>query len=253
MSAGEVNFAILGETGGLLAVDKPAGVLVHPTKPGGPRTLRDAVADVLAFELANGGQVSIINRLDRETSGVTLIAKTAGIARACGLAMEDGRVKKSYFAIVAGWPPEGQFSCDRPIVRLGAVAPSAIWLKRAVHPAGATACTKFEVIQRWFHPSVGRVASLRVQPITGRTHQIRVHLAHLGFPVVGDKIYGPDERWYLRFVETGWTPEIAAALHLSRHALHSERLELQIDGVEHAWEAPIPDDLCQFLAAATAH
>jgi 23S rRNA pseudouridine1911/1915/1917 synthase len=81
MSHDQADFEIIGETPDLIAVNKPAGLLVHPTKPGGPRTLWDALKDLLGYEIANGGQVSLINRLDRETSGLVLVAKNASAAR----------------------------------------------------------------------------------------------------------------------------------------------------------------------------
>ena len=80
-----------------------------------------------------------------------------------------------------------------------------------------------------------------------RTHQIRVHLASLGHPIVGDKIYGPDEKLYLQFIETGWTPELAHRLLLPRHALHSAALE--IEGGE-KWISPLPGDLAKFVNGA---
>ncbi len=100
----QVEFQILGETEDFLAVDKPAGLLTHPTKPGGPRTLWDELCALLGYELAIGGQVSLVNRLDRETSGVLLVAKTAAAARAAGIAMQNGRIEKEYLALVFGWP-----------------------------------------------------------------------------------------------------------------------------------------------------
>ncbi len=241
--APEVNFAVLAETEELLVVDKPAGVLIHPSKPGGPRTLWDELRALLAYELATGGQVSIINRLDRETSGVVLIAKHRAAARACATAMRDGRVAKEYEAIVHGWPAEDRFVVDAPIRRLGEVAPSKIWLKRAVHAGGAAAVTEFAVAGRFLGPGGGAMARVRARPLSGRTHQIRVHLAHAGHPVVGDKIYGPDEDWYLRFIAQGWTDEMARALLLPRHALHSAALSLAFDGRQFEWRSPLPGDM----------
>jgi 23S rRNA pseudouridine1911/1915/1917 synthase len=85
---------------------------------------------------------------------------------------------------------------------------------------------------------------VRCFPFTGRMHQIRVHLAHSGHPVIGDKIYGPDETCYLDFIETGWTEDLARRLFLDRHALHAHGLE--VDGGN--WISPLPQDLAQFLA-----
>lgn len=234
-----MDFTILEETRELLVVDKPAGMLVHPSKPGGPRTLWDGVRDLLSYEVANGGQVSIINRLDRETSGVTLIAKTSAAAREAAMAMAAGKVRKEYVAVVWGWPDWDELEVEAPILRLGEVGETRIWLKRAVHPAGARAVTGLRVLERRVRAggSGEKIALVRARPLTGRTHQIRVHLAHVGYPVVGDKIYGPDEAWYLRFVEGGWTDEMAAALWLPRHALHSAALELEWRGEARRWES----------------
>lgn len=229
------GFTILDETEELLVVDKRAGVLIHPTKPGGPRTLWDDARDLLAYEIANGGQVSIINRLDRETSGVVLLAKTSAAAREAAMAMAAGRVRKEYLALVFGWPEWDQIEVDAPLLRLGEVGPTRIWLKRGVHPDGAEARTGFEVVERSERADGERYALVRARPRTGRTHQIRVHLAHAGFPVVGDKIYGPDEMWYLRFIEGGWTDEMAEALWMVRQALHSAALEIEWRGEARKW------------------
>ena len=247
MSGPHGDFEILGETADLIAVNKPAGLLVHPSKPGGPRTLWDGLRDLLGFEIANGGQVSLINRLDRETSGVVLVAKSSAAARRAAIAMQEGKISKSYLAITCGWPEENAFTCDAPIVRLGEVAESPIHLKRAVHPSGAAARTTFEVVARYIHP-LGKFALVRAIPLTGRTHQIRVHLSHLGFPVLGDKIYGPSDGCYLEFVETGWTPALDARLHFSRHALHSASLALAWEDGRLEWTAGLPDDMAGFLA-----
>lgn len=240
------EFEILGETPDLLAVNKPAGLLVHPTKPDGPRTLWDGLRDLLRYEIANGGQVSLINRLDRETSGIVLVAKSSRAARAAAMAMQEGKIRKSYLAIVCGWPDQ-EFEVVAPIIRLGEVAESNIHLQRAVHPSGAAAHTRFRVLSR-IERAEGRFALVAAEPLTGRTHQIRVHLAHAGHPVVGDKIYGPSPDCYLEFIRTGWTPALAHRLHLSRHALHSTEISLEWNGTSLCWSCGLPSDMSGFLA-----
>ncbi|MEO5719604.1 MAG: RNA pseudouridine synthase, partial [Chthoniobacterales bacterium] len=129
------------------------------------------------------------------------------------------------------------------LARQGEHGPSAIWLKQAIHEKGAPALTDFRVENRFVRRD-RRFAIVRAIPRTGRTHQIRVHLAHLGHALVGDKIYGPNEKLYLRFIETGWTEELAAALLLPRHALHSARLRI---AEEFDWASPLPPDLSAWM------
>ena len=236
------DFRVVDESDDYIVVDKPPFLLAHPTKPNGARTLWGELRNLLAFEIANGGQVSIVNRLDRETSGLVLVAKTSRAAREFGLLMQRQRIAKEYLAIVWGWPEWETRTVDAPLARKGQHEASAIWLKQAVHPAGAPAVTDF-VVERRFdrNTTAGEQFSLiRAIPRTGRTHQIRVHLASLGHAIVGDKIYGPDEQLYLRFIQTGWTPALERALLLPRHALHAARLT--VPGVGE-WESPLPPDL----------
>jgi 23S rRNA pseudouridine1911/1915/1917 synthase len=240
-------FRILGETPDLLAIDKPPFLLVHPSKPGDPVTLWDRLKELLAYEIAGGGQVSLINRLDRETSGIVLVAKNAEAARLCTMAMARGDVAKEYLAIVCGWPDRETWEVKEPILRLGEVTHSRIWLKRAVHPAGAPARTGFQVLERLSHPTHGSVSLIHCTPYTGKTHQIRIHLAHSGHPVVGDKIYGPSEECYLEFIETGWNEGLARRLWLPRHALHSCSMELDFLGKRLRWESPLAQDLQTLL------
>ena len=242
------DFSIVAERDDFLVVEKPPFLLVHPSKPNGARTLWGELKHLLAFEIANGGQVSIVNRLDRETSGLVLVAKNAAAARRFGLLMQEQRIAKEYLAIVWGWPEWDSTIVDAPLVRQGIHAPSAIWLKQAIHPAGAPARTHFTVERRFSRGAArDRFSIIRAVPQTGRTHQIRVHLASLGHPIVGDKIYGPDEKLYLQFIETGWTLDLARRLLLPRHALHSATL--QIEGDER-WISPLPADLAKFVNEA---
>ena len=239
-------FKIIHETDDYIVVDKPPLLLVHPTKPNGATTLWAELRQLLAFEIASGGQVSIVNRLDRETSGIVLVAKTTAAAREFGLLMQSHRVTKEYHAIVWGWPDWETKTVDAPIIRQGEIKTSKIYLKQTIDVRGADAVTKFRVVQRFQKqtPSGESFSLAKAHPLTGRTHQIRVHLASLGHPIVGDKIYGPDENLYLRFIETGWADELARRLLLERHALHGSRL--RIDD-ERDWSSPLPEDLHDWL------
>ena len=241
------DFTIIDETDDCIVVDKPPFLLVHPTKPNGAATLWSELQKLLAFETATGGQVSIINRLDRETSGLVLVAKTSATARRYGILMQHHRLKKEYLAFVWGWPEWESKVVDAPLDRQGKHRESAIWLKQMIHPAGASAQTEFRVERRFIRStfsSHSKFSLIRVVPRTGRTHQIRVHLASTGHPIVGDKIYGHDEQLYLRFIETGWTPRLARQLLLPRHALHSTKLA--IEG-EREWTSALPADLAEFM------
>jgi 23S rRNA pseudouridine1911/1915/1917 synthase len=244
-----VNFAVVDEADEYLVVNKPPFLLTHPTKPDAQPTLWNELRELLAFEIANGGQVSIVNRLDRETSGLVFVAKTAAAARRFGLLMQQQRLKKEYLAIVWGWPEWTTKIVDAPLDRQGKHRPSAIWLKQMIHPAGAASQTEFRVEQRFTRStsSGDKFGLIRAIPRTGRTHQIRVHLSSLGHPIVGDKIYGPNEQLYLQFIETGWTPELERRLLLPRQALHSSKLGI---ANEHEWTSALPVDLAEFCGGS---
>jgi 23S rRNA pseudouridine1911/1915/1917 synthase len=242
------QFTIVDETDDYALVDKPPFLLVHPTKPNGARTLWGELRELFAFEIANGGQVSIVNRLDRETSGLVLVAKNAEAARRFGLLMQRQQIAKEYLAIVWGWPEWERRLVDAPLARQGEHGPSAIWLKQSVHPRGVAAVSEFVVERRFTRRSTAgeQFALLRALPQTGRTHQLRVHLASIGHPIIGDKIYGPDERLYLRFIAEGWSDELQERLLLPRHALHASQLTID----EKSWCSPLPPDLLSWLDAA---
>jgi 23S rRNA pseudouridine1911/1915/1917 synthase len=240
------DFKIVDETDDFAVVEKPPFLLVHPTKPGGPRTLWNELRNLFAFEIANGGQVSIVNRLDRETSGLILVAKTAAAARRFGLLMQQQRIGKEYVAIVLGWPEWDNKGMEAPIARAGAHQSSRIWLKQMIHPQGAPAATQF-IVEKRFQRFGDRFTTVRAIPQTGRTHQIRVHLASLGHAIVGDKIYGSDENCYLDFIANGWTEELERKLFLPRHALHSSRLTISQN---ESWHSPLPEDLAEWIAAS---
>ncbi|HEX8295795.1 MAG TPA: RNA pseudouridine synthase [Chthoniobacteraceae bacterium] len=235
---------VIDESADWIVVDKPPFLEVHPSKPTGRLTLWHGLRELLAFEIANGGQVSLINRLDRETSGLTLVAKSHDAARTLHQQMEARRIEKEYLALVWGWPSRKEFTVEAPILRQGDRGDSRIYLKQAVHPEGAAAVTRFRVEQRFTGDRDEPFALIRAFPKTGRMHQIRVHLAHAGHAVVGDKIYGPDEGCYLEFIQTGWTPHLSAKLLLPRHALHSAALHLP--DLALSWRSPLPEDLTRW-------
>lgn len=245
--ADNTNFSIIDETDDYIIVDKPAPLQIHPGSLHGAPTLWHGLKDLLAYEMVNGGQISIINRLDRETSGTVLVAKHQPAARLYGMAMQDRRIHKIYHAIVHGWPGWETLDLDAPILRQGDVKESAIWVRQMVHETGTPCRTDFKVLKRVEHPVAGRLALVQASPVTGRMHQIRVHLSYLGFPILGDKIYGLDEQCYLDFIDTGWTPDLQRRIFSSRQALHSHRLEIMTPEFTHAWQCKLPPELEKWL------
>ncbi len=241
------NFRVVAEGSDWIVVDKPAGLLIHPTRPDGMPTLWKGLCQLLAYELANRGQISIITRLDRETSGLVLLALSSERARAFGLAMQRGLIGKEYLAVVRGWPDWSELVIDAPIIRQGEVRETSVWLKRCVDERGLKAVTEF-LVQRRFAREGERFAVLRAKPRTGRTHQIRLHAAHAGFPLVGDKLYGGREGGaYLEFIDTGWTPKLAEELLWPRHALHAIALEFDRAGGRQRVSCPLAEDLAEFV------
>jgi 23S rRNA pseudouridine1911/1915/1917 synthase len=247
LRAHNTHFSILDETDDYIVVDKPAPLQIHPGSLHGAPTLWHSLRDLLAYEIANGGQISIINRLDRETSGTVLVAKDAATARLFGMAMQERKIHKAYQAIVHGWPDWTARDFHGPILRKGEVTESEIWVKQMVHDDGAPCQTLFRTLRLMEHEQVGKLALVEARPVTGRMHQIRVHLSHLGLPILGDKIYGLDQQCYLDFIDTGWTPDIERRLFFSRQALHSQRLEIDTPTFSHAWECPLPVEMQAWL------
>lgn len=237
------EFRILYEDDGVLVVDKAAPLLTHPTGEKNEPTLWHGLHELLAYEVATGGQVSLINRLDRETSGITLVAKTAEAARELGKAMQARLLHKEYFAVVQGSPMWDSACCAEPILRMEEVAETRIHVRQCCHPAGKDCRTDFEVISRHGHRAL-----LRCRPHTGRMHQIRVHAAYLGYPLIGDKIYGGDESCYLDFIASGWSEDLERRLILPRHALHACRLSFPWLGRTITVESALPQDMAALLA-----
>ncbi len=246
-----INFKVLDECADWIVVDKPAPLIVHPANRKPEPTLLGGIEMLLAYEMSNGASPGVVNRLDRETSGVVLVAKHAAAARELGGVFMRRQARKEYLAVVLGWPEAEAWVCEEPLIRAGELGPSAIWVRQTVHPTGKFCRTRFEVVQR-FEREEGRFCLLRCFPETGRMHQIRVHLAHGGHPVVGDKLYSATGREYLDWMATGWTPDLARRLLLPRQALHAAVLAVPWAGRVIEWRAELAKDLSDFVAGNVA-
>lgn len=210
-----VAISILYEDDSLIAIDKPPGLVVHPTYRNWSGTLLNGL--LWHVRGRPGIQPSIITRLDKDTSGVVLVALTPEVHARVQRDSIAGRVRKQYLAVVRGTPAP---ACGLITFPLGRSLEDR--RRVVVTPAGQLCHTAYEVLS-----SANGQSVVRCELLTGRTHQIRVHLAALGYPIVGDRVYG----------------EADAAV--PRQALHARRLSLP-DPVTRetlAFEAPVPQDL----------
>jgi 23S rRNA pseudouridine1911/1915/1917 synthase len=246
-----VNFRVIEESGDWIVVDKPAPLIVHPANRKPEPTLLGGIEHLLAYEIENGACPAVVNRLDRETSGLVLVAKHTAAASELGMVFQRREALKEYLAVVRGWPLADEWECAEPILRAGEIGPSSIWVRQIVHPAGRSCRTRF-MLERRFARSEGRFSLVRCFPETGRMHQIRVHLAHSGHPVVGDKLYSADGSEYLEWMAGGWTPGLQQRLLLPRHALHAVRLGVPWGGRWLEWQAELARDLADFAAGKQA-
>ena len=180
--AEEGPITILYEDDHILAVDKPAGMLIHPSRA----TMTGTLANRVLWYYQTTGQKSAfhpITRLDRDTFGVVLLAKNAQVHALLNEIHNRGEFRKTYHALVYGGPAENTGIIDAPIARKP--LPS---LLRYVNQEGKPSRTEFAVLER-----VAGYTKLALRPVTGRTHQLRVHCAHMGFPILGDPQYGSQE------------------------------------------------------------
>jgi len=235
----ECLFPVIHEDEELLVVHKPAGLVCHPTKG----DVYSSLISRLRLYRA-GAPVYLVNRLDRETSGVTVAAKTAEVAGELGRLFESRAVAKTYEAIIEGAMTVPELEIDAPLGRLEG---AAVAIQDGVRPDGAPSLTRVEMIGPIARGEGERFTHVRVVPRTGRKHQIRIHLAHVGHPVVGDKIYGGDPGRYLRFIMGQLTEEDRRALRLEHQALHAAELRFQWRGKDWQFRSAAEPEFVRFL------
>jgi 23S rRNA pseudouridine1911/1915/1917 synthase len=234
IEARELESWIIHEDGRLLVVNKPGDVVCHPSKHGPWSSLVGA-----ARERCGLPTMHLVFRLDRETSGVVILAKDPATASRLQRAMQARRVGKAYLAILTG-EMRAPVRVDQP---LGDDTASPVFMKSAVCAGGQPSVTLFEPLS-----SAHGFTLARVVTETGRKHQIRAHAQWLGHCIVGDKIYGPDARLYLEFIDRGWGPGLEERLLLARQALHCQRIDLGAGEDPGVFEAALPADMRAFCA-----
>jgi 23S rRNA pseudouridine1911/1915/1917 synthase len=220
----------------LLVVDKPGGMVCHSAQ-------RPEYGSLVEWLRERGVETPrMINRLDRETSGLVVVARNERAARTLGKSVLRREIEKQYLAIC--W---GEFEQERGVINepIAVSQTSRVYTKRVVDgAAGKPSMTEYAVEKRLRGFTV-----VRLTPRTGRAHQLRVHMAWLGHAIVGDKVYGPDETLYLRFIEEGVTGEMLDKLLLPRHALHAERAAFLHPRTQQrcSFQAPLPGDMETFI------
>ena len=232
-------FPVLYEDEHLLGINKPGDVLSHPTD----RVVANSVTSILRGQFP-GAKLHLVHRLDRETSGILILAKNPKVARALTDRFTDREVKKEYLAIVAGKMGFKRKTVDRPLGYEGA----EIKVRQAVietdgaeseNGRGISAATDFERLA-----SNGIASLVHAAPRTGRLHQIRVHLAWLGHPVLGDKLYTGSGEMYMKTVRRELAAEDLERLGAPRQMLHAWKIKLAHPATQVPLEivAPLPMD-----------
>ncbi len=232
--AQDIPLVIRHEDADLLVIDKPAGLVAHPAAGNRDGTLVNALLHH-APELAALPRAGLMHRLDKDTTGLLVVARSLHAHAALVEQLQARRIEREYLAVVDGVPVAGG-TVDAPVGR------HPVDRRRmAVTPGGKPAVTHYRVLRRF-----RAHALLRVKLETGRTHQIRVHMAHIRLPLLGDPVYGGRPR-----LPPGAAPRcIEVIQHFRRQALHAERLALThpATGEQLQWRAEIPADLAELLA-----
>jgi len=229
----QIPLAIVFEDDELLIIDKPPGLVMHPAAGNLDGTLLNGLLhhDPRLSRLPRCG---IVHRLDKETSGLLVVARTLRAHTSLVAQLQARSIKRQYLAVVTGVPVAGG-TVDAPIGRHPTVR-----TRMAVTPGGKPAVTHYRVKERYRNHCL-----LEVRLETGRTHQIRVHLAHIRYPILGDPVYGGRLR-----LPPGAAPVLTGCLReFRRQALHAERLTLTHpgSGEELSWQAPPPQDMGELI------
>jgi 23S rRNA pseudouridine1911/1915/1917 synthase len=238
-NAEDIPLNIVYEDDAILIINKPAGLVVHPAVGNWSGTLVNALLHH-APQLATLPRAGIVHRIDKDTSGLLMIAKTLQAHTSLVEQLQERSIEREYLALVKGWMTAG--GCvDEPIGR------HPVDRKRnAVRRDGKEAITHYRLEQRF-----KRHTLIRVKLETGRTHQIRVHMSHINYPLVGDQVYGG------RFqMPADCNPALAEAFrNFKRQALHAARLGLEHPetGEYMEWEAPMPADMQNLIDLLTAN
>ena len=216
-----------------LIVNKPAGWLVHPTRPDGTFTLIDWLREQFPGEF-----LSLVSRLDRETSGLLLVARGKENASLLGKMQQRREIEKTYLAIVHGKPPESG-TIDAPLDRLGKHQPSKIYIRQAVVPGTYPAVTEFKTLGTRIRTEYGEISLVEASPKTGRLHQIRAHFEHLGSPIINDKIYGKNDEYFINYIDKA----LKNFNEIGRHCLHSSKIEFNLGTEFISLEIGLPEDM----------
>lgn len=255
----DFNYKVLYEDQSILVVDKPGNLPVHPSGRFFFNTLLTQLQVVNGNEVDQEKKFYIVHRVDRETSGVLVMGKTSEAAASLVDQFTRRKTEKEYLAIVRGVPEKDVYNIDVPLakdprseialkmhaVELGADGNPLYIPKEEVWPAQ----TEVRVLER-----MQGFALVSCKPHTGRQHQIRVHLEHIGFPIIGDKLYGAPADLFLKNIKKALELEVAPGFFLSRHALHAHKLSLKhpATGERMEFSSELPEVLESFLVKSRA-